>query len=634
MDRFLEGANGVPDGMPPSQPRRGLAFHLRRAAIVGGSLFLVFVLILVLLPFVNLGPLAARIASRLLDRPAAVDELHVVVGRSIGVELRGVRLSNPPGSSQPEMAALRALAATIALPPLLTGRLQFTSVTIDSPTILLGRDANGRGNWRFWPGAGPASPGTIAPAVRAALPIITALSLRGGDLVFRTTSGAMLHIELHDVVIRTPAPDRPIVLAAEGAYNGAPIRLVVSGQPMVMLHDRAIPYGVTSIARSGSTAVNFRGTMNEPLNFDGIQGRVQLDAADMAEALAAAGIAVGISVPFAAVATLDKQGDAWKLTDIAGTLMHNAFQGNGELLEGGRGQPDRVAFDAGFDTLDLGALAAGMKPGAKFSDDLPAKADRPGTLVDARISAATARFGEATLSDVSLRAHAEPGRVTLDDASLFVAGGKVRLWASAEPATNGPHMLGRATIARADASELVRWLGGPPRVVAGRVDGGVTLDLVGDTVPRALAAGRITAVVAMRDGSVTHNMFELASIDLRRLLRKRAGSARLSCLIGIAHLKNGSGPMNPLRVRTSDGTIGGSGWIDLTKRVIDMTIQSESASTGFFALDVPVRIAGSFRNPNITPALRASSQTPFIRIDQANLPADLQEFIRGNPCLR
>ena len=620
--------------MLPPIPPRGRGLRLRRAAIVAGGVLLAIVLGLALLRFINLGPLGALAASRLLDRPTELGEMHIGIGRSISVELRDVRLANAPGGSQPAMAELRSLVAEIAPLPLLAGRVQVTSVTIDAPTVLLERAADGRGNWRFGAGAGPAHPGIAAPPVRAALPVITALTLRGGDLVFRTTSGARLHIELQDAELRAPAPDQPLALAADGAYNGAPIRLVISGQSMDELRDPSIPYGAIATARSGTAIATFRGTITDPLDFDGVRGGVVLDAPDTAEVLAAAGLAGGVDRPLAVTANLHKQGDAWKLTDIAGTLARNPFGGTGELMEGARGMPDRADLDVRIQNLDIGAITGGAKPGAAGFDDLPVVADKPGTLVDARITVAAANFGTTRLSDVAFSAHVQPGRVTLDETSLVVAGGKARLWASAEPAGNGTHIVGGATIAGADAAELVRGLGGPAGALGGRLDGGVTLDMVGATVSRALAASRIAAVVGMRDGSITRNLMELVSTDLRRLLRKRAGSARVSCLIGIANLTNGSGPVNPLRLRTSGGTVVGSGRIDLARRVIDMTIRSESASTGFFALDVPVRISGAFRNPSIAPVLRVTTPAPLTRRNQVNLPPDLQEFIRGNSCLR
>ena len=139
---------------------------------------------------------------------------------------------------------------------------------------------------------------------------------------------------------------------------------------------------------------------------------------------------------------MDKQGDACSLTDVACTLAHNAFSGAGNLLEGIRGTPDRFAFELRFDNLYIGALAAGVNPGTGGFDVLPVVEGKPLTLVDAQINVAGARFGAALLSNISLRAHLEAGRVTLEDSSLLIAGGKANLRAFAEPAANGTHIVG------------------------------------------------------------------------------------------------------------------------------------------------------------------------------------------------
>ena len=220
----------MPDALLPSLPRRCRSSRLLRGAIVCGGLLPAIAVGMALLRFINLGVLAALAASRLLDHPIAIGELHVVVGQSLMVVLRGISLANVPDGSEREMAALRSLDAEIALLPLLAGRLQLTSLTIDSPTLLLERNKAGRGSWQFGSDATPIHSGIFAWPVRAALSIIVALTLRGGDVAFRTISGARLHIELHDVALHALAADQSLVIATEGAYDGAPIRLVVNGQ--------------------------------------------------------------------------------------------------------------------------------------------------------------------------------------------------------------------------------------------------------------------------------------------------------------------------------------------------------------------------------------------------------------------
>ena len=58
------------------------------------------------------------------------------------------------------------------------------------------------------------------------------------------------------------------------------------------------------------------------------------------------------------------------------------------------------------------------------------------------------------------------------------------------------------------------------------MDGDVAVEMVGKAVRYALAASRITGLVAMRDGSVTHNVLALINIGrtdpAKRLERRSA----------------------------------------------------------------------------------------------------------------
>ncbi len=70
--------------------------------------------IFVLLDRFDLGPLAASRASAALGPPVTVAGLHVMPGRRLTVELRGVQTENIPGGTRPEMAALQRLTAEVA----------------------------------------------------------------------------------------------------------------------------------------------------------------------------------------------------------------------------------------------------------------------------------------------------------------------------------------------------------------------------------------------------------------------------------------------------------------------------------------------------------------------------------------
>lgn len=622
-------------GATPGTPRKG---GLRRVVfVVLGALAGVLLLAasaLLVIQFADLGGPAGRIATRLLGRPVAVGSLHVGLGAPLTIDVADLRVANVPGGSRPDMVTLRRLTADIAPWPLLAGRVEIRRLVLDAPSLMLERNDKDIGNWRFAAGSGSAGPAAPPGAGRAALPLVSDLALHRGEVVFRTTSGQLLHIVLAEVAIRADG-DQPVKITAEGAYNAFPIRLTATGQPFAALRDPSVPYGLDAVATSLGGTVTFKGTMVDPLNVDGVKGALRLEAPPGARIIAAAGLPGAAAFGVSAGATLNQAGNAWRLTQFKGTLGRDAFEGTGDLLEGARRQPDHVDLDVAFRMLDLDRLATAASGGTTGATGaLPVIEEKPGTTIDAHIAAADATYGKLRVSDLDLHGSVAPGRVAVSDATLGIAGAKASLSASAEPARPGTRITASVSVSGADAARLTQMLDAADAGLSGRLDGRAALDMTGTTTTDALRSSHASAVIAMRDGEVARALIEKASIDLRTLLRKGAGAAQVTCLLGIADLRNGAGPVSPLRLRTSEGTLVGGGQIDLLKRSLDVTLRTERATTGFFALDVPVRISGAFADPNIRPALQPENRSPVTPVDIGRLPPDLQQLARGNPCLR
>jgi hypothetical protein len=70
---------------------------------------------------------------------------------------------------------------------------------------------------------------------------------------------------------------------------------------------------------------------------------------------------------------------------------------------------------------------------------------------------------------------------------------------------------------------------------------------------------------------------------------------------------------------------------------LDLTIQSVSASTGFFAMDVPVGISGKFEDLKVQPAngpIAASFTAPDGDDPLHGVPKELRPLAAQNLCLR
>jgi AsmA family protein len=95
--------------------------------------------------------------------------------------------------------------------------------------------------------------------------------------------------------------------------------------------------------------------------------------------------------------------------------------------------------------------------------------------------------------------------------------------------------------------------------VSGRLDAQASTYGAGDSLDTAVRAAQVAAVVRMTAGSISRDVIEKASLDIRRLFRKSEGMAPVSCLLGVIEMRNGLGTLSPMRIRTADGTMLGKG---------------------------------------------------------------------------
>ncbi|WP_431268849.1 hypothetical protein [Dankookia sp. P2] len=170
--------------------------------------------------------------------------------------------------------------------------------------------------------------------------------------------------------------------------------------------------------------------------------------------------------------------------------------------------------------------------------------------------------------------------------------------------------------------------------LSGRLNGWVAMAAEGATLNAAAAGARVSAVVAMQGGRIAREVIETASIDLRLLFRSAQGTTPVSCLLGMLEMRAGVGEVAPLRIRSAEGTIAGTASFDLNRRQVDLVAGSVRSTTDFWALDIPVRVSGSFASPSIRPARwSADGRARLAAADNvAPLPARLRDFARANPC--
>lgn len=613
---------------------------LRWAGIVVG---VVTVLVLgvgvagfMLLDKVNLASFVAGRASEALGRAVTVQSVHVTPGRWLAVEATGVLVANAEGGTVPNMVELRRVTGEMDAWSVLSGPPAVRGAVVEGMSVLLEHAADGKPNWRF----GSAPPG--GGGKRAEFWSLRDVAGREIEVTLRTRAGTRLAIKVATASLRSDADDQPLRVAAEGTYQGTPLTLEAE-VPSIAVYRRPEPVPTVLRLRSESVksgAVNlvFDGTMEHPLDVDGAQGRLTLDAPVLTPIVAMLGGSGPLELSLRLEGAMTHSGAVWRLRDAKGSLEQAELTGGSLRViegDGSKAGPDLVSVEAAFARMDLNELLGAGERGKRAGADMSLAVERePGTLIDAKVTAARLTYDALDASAVVLTAKQEPGRVAVDELTMEAFGTRVRAKGAVAASGAWGRVTAEVDAAGADVQTLRRAMGFGSVPLTGRLVGRFTVEAAAPTLNAAVRSAKVDGVVAMRGGAIAKSVVEQASTDVRSLLRRAEGMSAVSCLLAALSMQGGAGRVAPMRVRAADGVIAGSASFDLNRRVFDLTVASESETTGLFALDVPVRISGPFGNPSVAPAqLSAAGRAQLAATDDVSrLPSALQEMARRYAC--
>jgi uncharacterized protein involved in outer membrane biogenesis len=590
----------------------------------------------------ELRPFAERRLTQMLDRQVTIGSLDVTWQNPLQVEIGDVHLANQSWGSTPDMGSIKSISALIDARALLAGHLRFLKLTIMQPVLVLERDPQGIGNWRFGASANrkeekQSDNAAVEPTGRSDFPILLDFTLQDGKVSYRTYSGHILRVDLDQVTINTTGDDQPVDLKAGGAYNGGTLALVAKTHSFNELHDTAKPFGTTLTLSRQSAKLTFDGTMIDPLDVDGADGVLSAETARLSDILEIFHTKLSADPPAALQGRLTRQDDLWHLTEAAGKLADNTLTGHMTLREGRHGQGDDIDVATDFKSLDLGPLLAGdgtqkSSGGSGNWQQQPLETpDKTAPHLTARLTADDVVYKDVKLGAVDLNGHLAPGDITVAPSSLTYAGVPLKIAGTLTPAGDGGKLSAEATTAGIDAATLLKSLGSTSRDLSGKISAGVSLVLTGKTVQEGLKASKGGAVLSMTNGRISRDLLEKASTDLRNVFRKGEGTAQVVCLLGVMHLQNGIGQLSPLRLQTSQAVINGQGRIDFLHESLDITLQSDHKTTDFLALDIPLHLTGPWQQPAVDISGKSVKVKPAALMMDDLSPA-LRGIAGGNAC--
>ena len=450
--------------------------------------------------------------------------------------------------------------------------------------------------------------------------------------------GLVLPMRLDQMSLASEDPQAPVMLRAEGSYNAVSIMLEGSLGSILAFRDMASPFSLDLSGTAGETGLELIGSAADPLNFDGVQGRLVLRAPNPAGLLALGGAgAQGVpNLPLELAGTLDRQGDVWRLTALDGALADAPLTGSLlQLTEGARGQPDALVMDLAFSKLDMNALLFAGGHGQEGDADLPlALVIAPDPLIEARLAAGELHYGRLHARDARLHVILLPGQLRVESLAMQAFGARISGSGMLEPVEDEVQVRLDLALQEGELDPLRRALGIRELPLSGRIEGRLSVTGRGKTLNSASRQAHVSAVLAMSGGTIAREVVEMATTDVRSLFRTARGRVRLSCAIGVLDMRAGVGEIAPLRVRSANGTIQGLASFDLHRQQLDLVIGSQRSTTAATALDIPVRVSGRFSEPEILPAQwSGSGRARLAAGDQvAPLTPALRNFAQRSPC--
>jgi AsmA family protein len=452
--------------------------------------------------------LIAQQASAALGRKILLEgDLDVEWSWTPRINIEGIRLANTAWSPEPFMGTLQRLSFHIDLREMLQGRVVIHHIDLLAPVVRLESSERGIPNWLFFVNRNTGSQDAGKATDETALPSIGQVVIHDGRFSYHDYStDKKTTTTVTELRAETTAPAQAITVRGEGQWETQPFQLAVHAGALSALQASA-PYPLQAQLRLGRWRVALDGTLTQPLQLAGVDLDLILEGAPPDASTGAADTRTPKQPLYWLKGHLTRQGNAWALEAINGSVGKNHLAGRvtAEM------QGVRPFFHADFSsrTLDVDHLVTTLtgrqsrseqgetKSGATSSSptiDLQVTRAVHGVL---RLQSQTVKVANQTLQDMTAEARLEDGRLTLSP-TFNVADGTIRAKVEVEDREGPLQSAIQAGIEHVHLEKLLASLGKAPPV-AGVVQGEVALAVSGRTLVQLLESVDGKASLTMTD---------------------------------------------------------------------------------------------------------------------------------------
>lgn len=420
---------------------------------------------------------------------------------------------------------------------------------------------------------------------------------------------------------------------ATGTYNQATINATGKAGAVLSLRDSNRPFPLQADVRVGSTRASIEGTLTDPVHLGALDVRLRLSGDSMSKLYPLTGVVLPDTPPYDTrgrlIATLAKDKSVFRYQDFTGRVGGSDIGGTLTFAQGApRNKLSGELVSKELRFVDLAPLiGANAKPGEKAASDTPIRQPANKALpvapfrterwdqIDADVKLTGKRIvrdESLPITDLSAHVILDNGVLTLNPLNFGIAGGRLisnlRLDGKREPMA--------ATIdMRANHLKLKQLFPTfePMKTSIGELNGSAKLSATGNSVATLLGSSNGEAKLLIENGTVSKFLLEAMGLNVGSVIVSKLFGDKpveINCGVSDVTFTDGMARARTFVIDTKDAVIDVSGVIDLKSERLGLTIHPDSKGLRIFSLRSPLYIAGTMKDPRVSPdigilALRA-----------------------------
>jgi uncharacterized protein involved in outer membrane biogenesis len=345
-----------------------LSKHLKRAALIIGSLMVLIaaalVIVLTIGISVNLDEIRARAeeaATKALGRKVSIGgHLALDLGFRPSLELDGLKIANPSSWDREDFVNINFFRAQIRILPLLRKRIHIQEITAEGIDVDLELKSDGQKNWLFdvsgdKPEDSP-EPADSSEFFSIDLIQVEEFSLSQLMVSFRDHESNQSYDFKLNSMQGSAVADEPLKIDIDGAFQEQRYYMSISGDPIGELFKPTQSWHLEASAEMVGITLNVSGQADKPLEGQGLDFLVKLNGdrfSNLAEI-------IGTQLPpigaFQLAAHMQETETGYSLSKFKGNLGQTAFDGKLDVNLSG----DKPAIQAELiiPAVDAGPLQA------------------------------------------------------------------------------------------------------------------------------------------------------------------------------------------------------------------------------------------------------------------------------------